>query len=209
MRPVLLKSTLIAALIVAAGVCIIAVDPYLLAAYRHIAPTSQSLRAVAAAAEHLLDPLVVLLGVILYVLLIRTDRLRRFQVFAGTMLTQGALVSFLKKVFSRMRPADLPDRVAFFGPHWDGEHNSFPGGHAAGAFALAAVLSAWHPRWWWAFYLGAGLVTLSRIHLDRHFFGDCFVGAWLGYWIAQCFLVYVGGRPASPAAKGHSAASST
>lgn len=185
------KSIIIAVLIVAASVALITLDPLVYAAYREAVPSSETLDAIATATKYVLEPLVVLVGIILYVILIRADRWRRLGVLAGTMVSQGLLVSVLKKVFSRMRPEDLPSRVAFFGPRWEEAYKSFPGGHAAAAFALAAVLAAWHPRWRWAFYAAATVLTLARIHLGKHFLGDCFVGAWLGYWTAQCFLTYI------------------
>ena len=192
------KSLLYAVLIVAATVLLVALDPYLMAAYRSVAPHSRAVDALCNFALHLLAQPVILVGILLYVALIRVERLRRFSILAGTALTQGLLVSFLKKLFSRVRPSDLPHPGAFLGPQWHNEQASFPGGHAAAAFALAAVFSAWHPRGRWAFYIGAALISLTRIQLNRHYFGDSFIGAWLGYWCAQCFLVYLGRpRPAS------------
>ena len=188
------KSIVIAAAIVAAGVLLVAFDPYLMAAYRSVAPDWEALNVISQILRKAFEPLIVFVCIILYVALSRVDRLPRFAALAGAMLTQATAVSLLKKFFSRPRPRELPDEVVFFGPRWHDAYGSFPGGHAAVAFALAAVLAAWHPRWKWAFYAGAFVVAWSRVHLNAHFIGDCFIGGWLGFWIARCFVEYLGGR---------------
>ena len=179
---------------VAFSVAVIAADPWLLARFHQLVPQNPVLTGLSHLVDRLFDQPVVAGFIVLYVALVRTQRLRRFGTLAGTMVTQGLLVSYLKKVFSRMRPADALGQTHFTGPQWHHEHNSFPGGHVAAAFALATVLSAWHPRWRWAFYGGAALVALTRMYLDRHFPGDCVVGGALGFWVARCFVVYVGPR---------------
>lgn len=177
---------------VAVCAIVIAADPWLQARFHQLLPTNRALTGLSEFADGLLAQPVVAGFILLYVALARTQRLRRFGTLAGTMVTQGLLVSFLKKVFSRMRPADCLGQTHFTGPQWHHEHNSFPGGHVAAAFALATVLSAWHPRWRWAFYAAATMMALTRMYLDRHFAGDCVVGGVLGFWVARCFVVYVG-----------------
>lgn len=193
MRAIILRSLLIAALLVALDVALVAVDPYLTAAYRAVAPRAELCRILAEGLTFSLRLGVVMAFIALYVLCLRAERLPRLGVLAGTMLTQALAVEVLKRLFSRPRPLELSDRVVFYGPQWHHAHMSFPGGHATAAFALATVLAAWHPRWRWAFYAGALAVVWSRIHLDAHFVGDCFMGACLGYWIARAFLA-AGGR---------------
>jgi undecaprenyl-diphosphatase len=185
------RSFLIAARTVLVGLLLLAVDPALLRALHTIIPATPWLTKVCEAAEGLLSQPAVAGIVLVYVALNRSERLRHFAVLAGTMATQGVAVSLLKKVFSRMRPAEFGGEVLFTGPTMHHAHSSFPGGHAAAAFALAAILAAWHPRLRLPLYIAATLMTLTRIYLDRHFFSDCFIGAALGYWIAQCFLVWV------------------
>jgi membrane-associated phospholipid phosphatase len=180
---------------VAVCVAVIAVDPWLQARFHQVIPASPVLLSLSKLAEKLLAQPVVAAFVLLYVALTRSQRLLRLATLGGTMVTQGLLVSFLKKVFSRLRPVDALGQTQFTGPQWHHEHNSFPGGHAAAAFALATILSAWHPRWRGAFYAAAVLMALTRMYMDRHFAGDCLVGGVLGFWVARCFLAYVG--PAS------------
>jgi membrane-associated phospholipid phosphatase len=99
---------------------------------------------------------------------------------------------------------------AFF--HWpcpfDSRYHSFPSGHAATAFALAAALSRAAPgrrRVWLAVAAGVGA---SRVVLNAHFLSDVVAGGLLGWWggllgqrLADRFPLKVGapGRvPASP-----------
>jgi membrane-associated phospholipid phosphatase len=185
----ILNSLLWATAIVATGSVLVLYDPALMAAYRSIAPKSQSVETLADFLTGLYEPYVLLAFAVLYAVVVPVLRWRRFSVLFGTMLTQALLIDFLKHVFSRVRPDGVPAGV-FLGPQWHQWQHSFPGGHAAAAFALAAIIASWHPRLRWAVYLFAFLVALARIQLNRHYFGDCFIGAWLGYWVAQCFLTY-------------------
>jgi membrane-associated phospholipid phosphatase len=71
---------------------------------------------------------------------------------------------------------------------------SFPSGHTATAFALAASLVLLHPWWnrhWWLAALLAVLVGFSRIHLGQHFLADVWVGSMLGVaaaWAGYAWL---------------------
>lgn len=181
-------SVVVAALIVLSTAVVVALDPWLLALYRQVVPHWPFLTAAAKSAALLLEQLVVLVGILAYVLVVPTDRKHRLLALAGTVLTQAILVSLLHHLTGRPRPLEVPDRVVFLGPAWRSGKNSFPGGHATAAFALAAVLAVWHPRWRRSLMAAAVLMALSRVHLNKHFFGDCYFGAWLGYWIARCYV---------------------
>jgi membrane-associated phospholipid phosphatase len=200
----ILNSLLWATAIVATGSVLVLYDPALMAAYRSLAPRSQSVETLANFLTGLYEPYMLLAFAVLYAVVVPVLRWRRFSVLFSAMLTQALLIDFLKHVFSRVRPDGVP-AGAFLGPQWHQWQHSFPGGHAAAAFALAAIIAAWHPRLRWAVYLFAFLVALARIQLNRHYFGDCFIGAWLGYWVAQCFLTYA--RPTTvPASEANPAA---
>jgi membrane-associated phospholipid phosphatase len=66
--------------------------------------------------------------------------------------------------------------------------NSFPSGHAAGAFALAAVVSERERERRWVApvaYGLASLVSVSRVTMRTHFPADVFVGAAVGCLIGR------------------------
>ena len=96
---------------------------------------------------------------------------------------QGIVEHALKHLFGRLRPDVAQGLSVFTGPHAKGGFG-FPSGHALASFALAGVLSAWYPRWRWAFIVGAIIVCLARVQLDRHFFGDVMCGGFLGWYLA-------------------------
>lgn len=75
----------------------------------------------------------------------------------------------LKKAIPRDRPSNLPEAV----PQETFYHNSFPSGHTATSFAIAAMLVylTWRtPRAWigWTALTWATLVGLSRIYRGVH-----------------------------------------
>ncbi|MDQ2687033.1 MAG: phosphatase PAP2 family protein [Armatimonadota bacterium] len=63
--------------------------------------------------------------------------------------------------------------------------DSFPSGHATAAFAVAAMQSEFHPRQAVFWYAGAGLISYSRLRLNRHYAQDVLVGAAIGYGTAR------------------------
>lgn len=64
-------------------------------------------------------------------------------------------------------------------------HDSFPSGHATAAFAVATMESDLHPHQAALWYLGATLISLSRVRLRRHTTGDVVAGAVLGAGTAR------------------------
>jgi undecaprenyl-diphosphatase len=117
---------------------------------------------------------------------------RRTRLFAWilsvSIAVQASLVWALKIAVGRVRPwvaLGLPPPV---GAPRDG---SFPSGHAAGSFCVAAFLSVALPAVWRgsrgraravsaAAIAMAALVALSRVALGAHFPGDALAGAALG-----------------------------
>ncbi len=80
-----------------------------------------------------------------------------------------AWTTALKSVIKEKRPG-FPD-----------DENSFPSGHAAGAFSFAGVVAARH-GWGWGFaaHAVAGFIAVSRNNDDFHYLHDLMAGATIG-----------------------------
>ena len=76
--------------------------------------------------------------------------------------------------------------------------DSFPSGHATAAFAAATVESDLHPKQAPYWFLGATLISLSRLRLHRHYPQDVIAGALLGYGTARLELSAPRGLILSP-----------
>jgi membrane-associated phospholipid phosphatase len=78
------------------------------------------------------------------------------------------MVHSMKPVVGRTRPDTSTD-------------NSFPSGHAAGAFAAAVVLQHSLDRKWRPLTYGvASYVAMSRMHENRHYLSDVIFGSAIG-----------------------------
>jgi undecaprenyl-diphosphatase len=114
---------------------------------------------------------------------------RRFALaLALAILAQATLVWAIKAVVGRARPWIALGLPPPFGAPHDG---SFPSGHAAGSFCVAAFLAVGLPELWptsprrvrWvvgAVALLATFIASSRVYLGAHFPGDVLCGAALG-----------------------------
>ncbi|MDH3283664.1 MAG: phosphatase PAP2 family protein [Acidobacteriota bacterium] len=118
------------------------------------------------------------------------DRMSRAtSLSAEALLNAGIYSSVLKKLARRTRPAHGGTGEFFaLRPENGQSASSFPSGHATGAFAVAAVFVAeYRDRRWvpWLAYGTAGLISLSRVGLGRHFPSDVLAGAILGRSIGR------------------------
>lgn len=77
-------------------------------------------------------------------------------------------------------------------------HDSFPSGHATAAFAVATVEAGLHPHQAPLWYLGAALISYSRVRLHRHTASDVLAGAALGFGTARLELAQPRGLLLSP-----------
>jgi len=91
----------------------------------------------------------------------------------------------LKEAIGRARPDASPDDAAHFRP-FSGDA-SFPSGHTAAAFALAAALQGESRAGWvpWVAYPVATLTGWSRVRDQRHWASDVLAGAALGGWLGR------------------------
>ncbi len=76
-------------------------------------------------------------------------------------------------------------KLAFRDPRPSGSGYGFPSGHTAVAFALARVMSEYHPRQKWLWYAIAVRVAWSRVKVDAHDWDDVIGGAALGSWVGD------------------------
>jgi undecaprenyl-diphosphatase len=100
-------------------------------------------------------------------------------------LTYGVNVGvykIMKYSALRIRPFDaLPEAILRLEPEMTGATDpSFPSGHSAIAFMMAAFLAARYPRLTPVFFLWALAVGLSRVYLGLHYPSDVVVGAVVG-----------------------------
>lgn len=84
----------------------------------------------------------------------------------------------IKNIFKRPRPYfTVPDMIEI---GTTSSSFSFFSGHAAASFAAAYVLSYYHQKGKWFYYLLAFLISFSRIYLGKHYPSDVILGAVLG-----------------------------
>ncbi|MBI3353299.1 MAG: phosphatase PAP2 family protein [Nitrospirae bacterium] len=115
--------------------------------------------------------------------LLKTGKYSLFAIIAA-----GIAVQIIKHIIGRPRPTLTDAGVSNFGPSISIGLDSFPSGHTASSFALAAVLSSAYPNGRYIFYSLAGIAGLSRIYLDSHFASDVFAGAILGTAVGLLFV---------------------
>ena len=104
---------------------------------------------------------------------------------ADSLLVSLALTESLKNLVHEKRPDS-------------NEHDSFPSGHATAAFAVATMESGLHPHQAPYWYLGATLISASRVRLRRHNVGDVLAGAAIGAGTARIELSQSHGLLLSP-----------
>ena len=128
---------------------------------------------------------VVALGILLFIF---KKRFLSLMVISSYVLS-GIIAQVLKYFILEARPAVYLQKTNY--PYFIDQvtlHNfhSFPSGHSASAFALAAVLSfsIKNKNYSLFFLLMASLVGYSRMYLGQHFMDDVFAGSVVGVFSA-------------------------
>lgn len=102
-----------------------------------------------------------------------------------SMFVSMTAVRILKWSLGRARPELLQqDIYGFHFFHINHHFHSFPSGHAAAAFTLAASLAIFFPKNKAFFFLAAFFLSLFRILLNYHFAGDVLAGWMIGLYSA-------------------------
>jgi membrane-associated phospholipid phosphatase len=102
-------------------------------------------------------------------------------------LTAGLIVETLKFVAGRARPGSGESSHSFHPFSLRSSFFSFPSGHSASAFAVAETIALQSRKTCVDVlaYSLATLVALSRVHNDRHWASDVFIGSSIGYFVAK------------------------
>lgn len=109
----------------------------------------------------------------------RNDGLAAMRLAVVSALTaRFGVTELIQFFYSRPRPFEIVEGARKLLEHAGG--GSFPSGHAAFAFALAAAISAYYPRLGIIFWLSATLIALGRVSAGVHWPGDILGGAAVG-----------------------------
>lgn len=102
-------------------------------------------------------------------------------------IISGVIVTGIKVFTGRARPHSGESSTRFYPFSLRSRHHSFPSGHASSAFAVATTIADQSESLSVDIlsYSLATLVALSRIHDDKHWASDVFIGAAIGYFISK------------------------
>ncbi len=105
-------------------------------------------------------------------------------------VTSG-VTQVLKETTQRPRPYEVHQirmTIALKKTTAGEEKESFPSGHAAGAFMMAAIICRRFGKKMYFIYGWAVLVALSRIYIGAHYPSDVIVGGFLGWLMANLII---------------------
>lgn len=102
----------------------------------------------------------------------------------------GIIVNGIKYMLARARPLSAEGHISIHWFSFKNSQHSFPSGHSASAFAVAAVIAGQSDHFLVeaASYGVASLVALSRVNNDEHWFSDVVAGSIIGYFIGKKVL---------------------
>jgi len=102
----------------------------------------------------------------------------------------GFIIRIIKILLGRPRPRFMHQDQWQIGPSLQSGLDTFPSGHSAASFAVAAVLARHFPKGAWVWYGAAGFVAISRIMRGSHFPSDALAGSLIGFLVG-----YILARP--------------
>jgi hypothetical protein len=102
-------------------------------------------------------------------------------------LTTGVIVSSMKFVFGRARPYTGESSHSFHPFSTSSSYFSFPSGHSSAAFAVFTTIAERSKSVYVDVlaYSVATLCALSRVHNNKHWASDVFIGAVIGHLVAK------------------------
>jgi hypothetical protein len=103
----------------------------------------------------------------------------------------NAATQTLKAITQRERPDANQGKEFFNGGAYQKHRESFPSGHATVAWSVAPIIASQYRASPWVPPLAYGIATLtscSRVHDNKHWASDAFVGSLIGYLGAQLTL---------------------
>ena len=100
------------------------------------------------------------------------------QAFAAAILARLAIVNIVRWIFPRVRPF-VENNVNLLISQ-NPQEPSFPSGHAAFYFAIAAVVYSYNKKAGLLFFLAAFLISISRVFGGIHWPSDILAGAIVG-----------------------------
>ena len=107
------------------------------------------------------------------------------------LIITDAVIGLLKYSIQRTRPYASNNPYNFHSIFNTRNNLSFPSGHTADAFAMATALCHYIPNKYYhiPIYLLATAVGLSRIHDNKHWASDVFMGAVIGTAVTKSILI--------------------
>jgi len=99
----------------------------------------------------------------------------------------GVMVGILKYTIGRARPYTGESATSFHPFSSTSSNYSFPSGHATSAFSVATVIAE-HSKEFLVDVVAYGMATLvamSRIHKNKHWVSDVFIGSAIGYFVGK------------------------
>ena len=118
----------------------------------------------------------------------KLDNMRKIALLGvESFIISGVLVGLLKYSIGRARPFTGESRLSFHPFSSTSRYYSFPSGHSVAAFSVATVIAE-HSKEFLVDVLAYGMATLvamSRVHKNKHWASDVFIGSAIGFFIGK------------------------